>query len=36
MTDDEPMSERRRIGLEKMGEVYGWEVSDAPGTISSG
>jgi 4-carboxymuconolactone decarboxylase len=31
MSDDEAMSERRRIGLEKMAEVYGWEVSDAPG-----
>ncbi|MFN8052089.1 MAG: carboxymuconolactone decarboxylase family protein [Acidimicrobiales bacterium] len=25
------MSEQRRRGLEKMTEVYGWEVSDGPG-----
>jgi 4-carboxymuconolactone decarboxylase len=30
MSDGE-MSEQRRVGLEKMGEVYGWEVADAPG-----
>jgi 4-carboxymuconolactone decarboxylase len=23
--------DRRRIGLEQMGDVYGWEVNDGPG-----
>ena len=27
--DSDP--ERRRLGLETMSEVYGWEVSDGPG-----
>jgi 4-carboxymuconolactone decarboxylase len=30
VTDGE-ISERRRRGLEKMAEVYGWEVADGPG-----
>ena len=25
------ISERRRLGLETMGKVYGWEVTDGPG-----
>jgi 4-carboxymuconolactone decarboxylase len=25
------MTDRRQRGLEKMGEVYGWEVKDGPG-----
>ncbi|WP_211258733.1 carboxymuconolactone decarboxylase family protein [Spirillospora albida] len=28
---DEPMTERRRRGLEMMGKVYGWEMSDGEG-----
>ena len=28
---DEPMDDRRRRGLEKMAEVYGWEFQDGPG-----
>ena len=31
MTDLPEMSEARAKGLEKMTEVYGWEVSDGPG-----
>jgi 4-carboxymuconolactone decarboxylase len=25
------ISEKRRLGLETMGQVYGWEVTDGPG-----
>lgn len=28
---DEPMSERRKRGLEMMSKVYGWEMSDGTG-----
>ena len=41
MTDDPAdapagaISERRRIGLEKMAEVYGWEAADGPGDFFS-
>jgi 4-carboxymuconolactone decarboxylase len=35
VTDDEQMSDLRRRGLEKMGEVYGWEVGDGPGEFFS-
>ena len=31
MTDLPEMSEARAKGLEKMTEVYGWEMSDGPG-----
>ena len=31
MTDQPEMSEARAKGLEKMTEVYGWEMSDGPG-----
>ena len=29
------MDELRKKGLEKMNEVYGWEMPDMPGTSSS-
>ncbi|MGH8883281.1 MAG: carboxymuconolactone decarboxylase family protein, partial [Stackebrandtia sp.] len=29
--DDLTPEQRRARGLAKMGEVYGWEVSDGPG-----
>lgn len=31
MSEQPEMSEKRRRGLDKMAEVYGWEVSDGPG-----
>ena|ERR1700722_2857527 len=31
MTDERHAGERRRRGLDKMSEVYGWEVQDGPG-----
>lgn len=31
MTDSTGQSKARKAGLEKMTEVYGWEVSDGPG-----
>lgn len=34
-TPDEPNDARRHRGLEKMSEVYGWEVSDGPGDFFS-
>jgi 4-carboxymuconolactone decarboxylase len=34
VTDGE-ISERRRRGLEKMAEVYGWDVADGPGDFFS-
>ena len=33
--DQPEVSERRRRGLEKMAEVYGWEVGDGPGEFFS-
>ena len=35
MSDDAETSDRRRRGLAKMAEVYGWEVGDGPGEFFS-
>jgi 4-carboxymuconolactone decarboxylase len=35
VSDDIETSDRRRRGLAKMAEVYGWEVGDGPGEFFS-